>query len=101
LTLPGRDEIRKSQKGDRARGPEIPSHSKFPVCPDAAILKGYCHEEVPYDGIIAAVFQFAGNSESMIGVKECSPSAFAGDLAMSESCTPGEDENQEVPKNKG
>jgi hypothetical protein len=34
----------------------------------------------------------------MIGEKECAPSAFAGDLAPSESYTPGEGEEQKAPR---
>jgi hypothetical protein len=63
-----------------------------------AILKVYYREEIPHDEVITAVFQFAVNSESMIGEDECAPSAFASDLAPSESSTPGEDEDQEVPR---
>jgi hypothetical protein len=85
LTLSGRDQIRKSEKGSSTRGLEIPSQGVFPVCPDAAILEGYCHEKIPYDGIIIVVFQFAVNSESMIGETEYPPSAFTGDLGISES----------------
>jgi hypothetical protein len=97
LTLSGRDEIRKREKGYRTRGPEIPSQGVFPVCPDITIMKGYCQEEITYDDIITLAFPFAANSESIIGERECAPSAFPGDLATSESYTPGEDEDQEVP----
>jgi hypothetical protein len=62
------------------------------------ILKAYCREEIPHDEVITAVFQFAMNSESMIGEDECAPSAFASDLAPLESYTAGEDEDQEVPR---
>jgi hypothetical protein len=72
------------------------SQGVLPVCSDPAIRHGDCHEEIPYDDITAVVFPFAVNSESMIGEKECAPSAFAGDLATSESYPPGEDEDQEV-----
>jgi hypothetical protein len=34
----------------------------------------------------------------MIGEEECTPSAFARDLAASENDTPGEDEYQEVTR---
>jgi hypothetical protein len=68
----------------------------FPVFPDAPRLKDYCHEEIPYNSIITVVFQFAVNSESMIGEMDCAPSAFAGDLATSESYRRGGNEDQEV-----
>jgi hypothetical protein len=42
-------------------------------------------DEIPDDDIVTAVFQFALNSESMIGVEECAPSACASDLTASES----------------
>jgi hypothetical protein len=98
LTFQGRDEIRKREKGESSREPEIPSQGAFPVCPNAAILKAHCREEIPDDEVISAVFQFAANSESMIGEDECAPSAFASDRAPSESYTPREDEDQEVPR---
>jgi hypothetical protein len=61
-------------------------------------IERFCQEEIPYDDIIAAVFQFAVNSESMIGEEEYAPSALASNLAASESDTPGEDEYQEVTR---
>jgi hypothetical protein len=43
-TLPEGDEIQNKEKGYRTRGSEIPSQDAFPVCPNAAILKGYVRE---------------------------------------------------------
>jgi hypothetical protein len=98
LTLRGRDEIRKRERAESTRGPDIPSQDVFQVCSEVAILKSYCQEEIPDDDIVTAAFQFALNSESMIEEEECAPSAFASDLTASESYTPGEDEDQEVPR---
>jgi hypothetical protein len=96
LTLPGRDEIRKREKGGSTRGPETPPQGRFSVRPDTAILKAHCHEEILDDEVITAVFQFAVHSESMIGEDECASSAFVSHLGPSESYTPGENEYQEV-----
>jgi hypothetical protein len=46
-------------------------------------------EEIPYDQIIAAIFQFVMSSDSMIGEYESPPDAFASDLATLESYVPG------------
>jgi hypothetical protein len=64
---------------------------------ESAKLKVDFSEEVSYDEIIAAIFQFVESSESMIGKRKCALAAFARNLAPSERCAGGEEEHQKIP----
>jgi hypothetical protein len=100
LTLPRQDEVQKCGEGYSSRGPDIGSQDLFRVSLETRMLKADFQEEIPYQDIIIAVFQMVVNSESIIGETECPFSAFASNLAASESHALGEYEHKKFRQAK-